>query len=413
MADIVRNIGLSLGADLCWPACYEAIMRRLDLRIPIADDTVRFQVERVSIEPFDLRQPCKYDVVVDRLTHWYHTSREWIKKAVIMDSLYVFNNPWSVQSMEKHTAYAAMMHLGMPVPETWMFPPKAYPSNANPDLQVTLARYAKLFDIGKLGPKLGYPMFVKPYDGGGWRSVRKVDDDASLRDAYEQSGADIMHVQAGIMPYDGFVRSIGLGPQVHHVSYDPDQPLHDRYRNGHDGSISAADLETLRKITLTINAFFGWEFNSCESLRRGGVWHPMDFANACPDSQVTSLHRHFPWLVKAYIRWSVYCAATKRPMRRNLDWGPFYEIAASDRSYEEKLDAYAAIADERLETARFEEFCAEHLGHLDAVAHEFFGTGEARKAIHQKVEALFPAHEIERFTELFWQRIQTWRGEAQ
>ena len=32
-----------------------------------------------------------------------------------------------------------------------------------------------------------------------------------------------------------------------------------------------------------------------------------------------------------------------------------------------------------------------------------------RDAIHQKVEALFPAHEIDEFTELFWDRIQLWR----
>src|SRR5262245_40154555 len=120
MAHVTRRIGLSLGADICWPICYEEILKRLDLAIPMAGDTVRFEVDRVTIEPFDLRQPCKYDVVVDRLTHWYHTSREWIKKSVIMDGLYVFNNPWSVQSMEKHTSYCAMMHLGLPIPTTWM-----------------------------------------------------------------------------------------------------------------------------------------------------------------------------------------------------------------------------------------------------------------------------------------------------
>lgn len=411
MAEIVRNIGLSLGADLCWPACYEHIMRRLDLRIPIGDDTVRFDVERVTIEPYDLQQGCKYDLVIDRLTHWFHTSREWIKKAVLMNDLYVFNNPWAVQSMEKHTAYAAMMALGMPVPKTWMIPPKSYETK-NPDLKPTLIRYAKLFDIGKLGAELGYPMFVKPYDGGGWRSVVKADNEAALRDAYEKSGADIMHVQAAVHPYDAFVRSIGFGPQVHHVSYDPSAPLHDRYQARLADNISTQDTDTLRKITLTINSFFGWEFNSCESLRKDGVWHPMDFANACPDSQVTSLHRHFPWLVKAYIRWSVFCAATKRKMRRSLDWEPYYEIARSDRSDVEKLDAYAAIADARLETARFEEFCAEHLAHLDEVANEFFGSTEARDAIMQKVASLFPAHEIDQFTELFWQRIQDWRRET-
>ena len=413
MTELVRNIGLSLGADLCWPACFEQIMRRLDLRIPGPAvgageaDTVRFEVERVTIEPFDLRQGCKYDLVIDRLTHWFHISREWIKKAVLMDDLYVFNNPWAVQSMEKHTAYCAMMRLGMPVPDTWMLPPKAY-TTQNPDLQPTLIRYAKLFDIGRLGPHLDYPMFVKPYDGGGWRSVTRAKDQASLREAYEQSGADVMHVQASV-PYDGFIRSIGFGPQVLHVNYAPDEPLHDRYQQQMPDSVGADDLDTLRKITLTINSFFGWEFNSCESLRADGVWHPMDFANACPDSQVTSLHRHFPELVMAYIRWSVFCSATKRPMRRSLDWEPYYAVADSDRSFTEKLDAYAAIADERLETARFEEFCAEQLGELEAVTREFFTTDAAKDIVRQKVASLFPEHEIEQFTELFWQRIADWR----
>ncbi|MCC6872698.1 MAG: hypothetical protein IT378_00200 [Sandaracinaceae bacterium] len=408
MADVVRNIGLSLGADICWPACYEHIMRRLDLRIPSAEGTMRFEVERVTIEPFDLRQSCKYDVVIDRLTHWYHTSREWIKKAVVMDGLYVFNNPWAVQSMEKHTSYCAMMHLGMPIPETWMVPPKEY--EPTPDLKPTLTKYARLFDLGAVGKRLGYPLFVKPYDGGGWRAVSKCDDEKALRKAYEESGKAIMHLQAGVAGFDRFVRCIGFGPQTHCVLYDADAPLHDRYTMQRD-FISKAEDEHLRKVTLTINSFFGWEFNSCEALRRNGTWHPIDYANPCPDSQVTSLHYHFPWLVKAYVRWSVFCAATKRPMRRTLDWGPYYAIAASERSYAEKLDAYAKIADERFETARFEEFCAKNLAHLDEVAWEFFATREAKDAVRAKVTALFPAHEVEPFTELFWKRIQKWRAD--
>ena len=126
MAQVTRKIGLSLGADICWPLCYEQIVRQLDLKIPYNGDTVGIEVERVSIEPFDLRQPCTYDMVLDRLTHWYHTSREWIKKSIVMDGLYVLNNPWAVQSMEKHTTYCAMMALGMPIPETWMLPAKGY-----------------------------------------------------------------------------------------------------------------------------------------------------------------------------------------------------------------------------------------------------------------------------------------------
>ena len=170
MAEVVRRIGLSLGADLCWPICYEEILKRLDLALPIGGDTVRFEVERVTIEPFDLAQPVRYDVVLDRLTHWYHTSREWIKKAVVMNDLYVLNNPWSIQANEKHTTYAAMMRLGFPIPGTWLLPPKEYEAAA--DLQVTLDRYAKLFSLGEVGEKVGYPLFIKPFDGHNWENWR-------------------------------------------------------------------------------------------------------------------------------------------------------------------------------------------------------------------------------------------------
>ena len=175
MADVTRRIGLSLGADLCWPICYEEVLRRLDLALPIDGDTVRFETDRVTIEPFDLRQPTSYDLVVDRLTHWYTTSREWIKKAILTDGLYVFNNPWAIQSMEKHTSYCAMIRLGMPIPDdvdgaaealraqapTWRSRSPATPGCS------TSARSASY---------VGYPLFVKPYDGGGWAGVSRVDD---------------------------------------------------------------------------------------------------------------------------------------------------------------------------------------------------------------------------------------------
>jgi hypothetical protein len=406
MAEVVRRIGLSLGADICWPLCYEAILKRMNLALPVGGDTVRFEVERVRIEPFDLQQPCRYDLVLDRLTHWYHTSREWIKKSVVMDDLYVFNNPWSIQSNEKHTSYAAMMRLGFPIPETWLVPPKEYEPAA--DLQVTLERYAKLFNLGEIGERIGYPLFIKPYDGGAWVGVTKIDDKEQLYKAYDSSGRRLMHLQQAVHPFDLFVRTLGVGPQVRIMKYDPGAPLHDRYKVAFD-FVSPAELATLAKMCLTINAFFGWDFNSCETLRKDGVFHPIDFANACPDSQVTSLHFHFPWLVKAKLKWSLFVAATRRPMRKNQRWAPYFEIADRDLPFAEKLDAYAKIANEHFETDRFAEFCARQIPQIDEVAWEFFGTPEAKDAVRQKVAALFPANEHEQFTEHFWGLVQFWR----
>ncbi|NNF66693.1 MAG: hypothetical protein HKM98_04195 [Gammaproteobacteria bacterium] len=405
MALVTRRIGLSLGADICWPICYEALLKKLDLNLKMNGQTLAFECERVQIEPFDLRQGCDYDVVIDRLTHWYHLSREWIKKSILMDDLYVLNNPWSLQSMEKQTSYCAMMRLGFPVPDTWLLPPKDYVESA--DLKSTLSQYAKLFDLADIGDRVGYPLFMKPYDGGAWVGVTAIKDSEALQKAYDSSGTRVMHLQKGV-PHDSFVRCIGLGPQWNCVNYDPDAPLHDRYRMDTD-FLPADQKQFLQDMTMVINAFFGWDFNSCEALRDNGVWCPIDFANACPDSQVTSLHFHFPWLIKANLRWSIFCAATQRNMKTDLNWRAYFDIADSDRTFEEKFAEYTKLARARFNVDEFESFCDTHLGHLDDVASEFFGSDVVRDAIHKKVSSLFPQHEIEQFTELFYSRVQDWR----
>jgi hypothetical protein len=300
-----------------------------------------------------------------------------------------------------------MVRLGLPIPSTWLVPPKEY--DPADDLHVTLQRYARLFDLGDVGRSLGYPLYMKPYDGGGWKAVSRIDSDEALRAAYEQSGKYVMHLQAGVDPHDLFVRCVGLGPQIRMISYDPAAPLHDRYTMRTD-FLTPAEERLLENMTLTINTFFGWDFNSCEAMRGGGNWLPIDFANPCPDSQVTSLHYHFPWLIQANIRWSVFAAATRRRMRFNLDWQPYFDACEEGMTLEERLEACAAIARTRLEADRFEEFCDEHLSHLDDVSHEFFAGDTARDAVHQKVASLFPEHEVEEFTELFWERIQRWRA---
>ncbi len=412
MREASRLIGLSLGADICWPGAYEQILRNMDLQIAWqgADgqpEKVRVACERVSIEPFDLRQPVRHHVVVDRLTHWFHTSREWIKKGILMDGLYVLNNPWSVQSMEKHTSYAALMALGFPVPDTWMLPPRDH-TGANPDVTPTLQKYARLFDLEKVAAEIGYPFFMKPFDGGAWVGVTHIKDAEDLKKAYAESGTRIMHLQKAVSDYDLFVRTVGVGPQVRMMRYDPTAPLHARYVV----DFMFVDSDEYRYLVdqmLTINAFFGWEHNSCESLRKDGVFYPIDYANPCPDFQVTSLHFYWPDLVKDMLRWSIFNAVARRPFRKCMDWEPFYAVARKDLPFRERLTGYADIARDRMDAARFADFCQTHLSHLDEVAWEFFGTPACKELVREKVTALFPAHEIEKFTEHFYGLVQFWR----
>ncbi len=405
MAEVTRKIGLSLGADICWPIAYTEILKRLDLAIPWEGDTVRLEVERMTIEPFDLEEHTPYDVVIDRLTHWYNVRREWIKKAVLLDDVYVFNNPWSVQSMEKLTSYAAMIRLGFPIPKTWLLPPKSY-ALPEGDLEYTLQQYARYFDIPEIGDEVGYPLYMKPYDGGGWRAVSRVDNAEELKKAYEESGTSVMHLQEAVTPFDRFVRCVGLGPQTRVILYDIEAPLHDRYTLERDFA-TEEELALIRDQTLVINAFFAWDFNSCELIHKEGIWYPIDFANPCPDSQVTSLHYHFPWLIMANLRWSIFAAVTKRRMRP-MGWRRYFRVVEEGMTLRERLDRLMPVVHHRFQTEAFEEFCQTHLAHLPEVAMEFFDSDLAKDAVRQKVARLFPEHEVEEFTELFFDRIHTW-----
>ena len=84
----------------------------------------------MTIEPFNLRDRPRHDLVIDRLAHWYYHPREWLKKVALMDDVYLLNSPFTFQSMEKHSAYCALMRLGMNVPETVLVPYKNPVDNA-------------------------------------------------------------------------------------------------------------------------------------------------------------------------------------------------------------------------------------------------------------------------------------------
>jgi len=189
------------------------------------------------------------------------------------------------------------------------------------------------------------------------------------------------------------------------MRYDPDQPLHERYRV--DKEFVDDEARSLIEDTcLTINTFFGWDFNSCEMLRRDGVFYPIDFANPCPDSQVNSIHYHWPWYVISNLKWALFNAATGRSMRKTLDFEPYYKIAKQDLSYREKLRGYADIARKRLAADKFEAFCDKHLAPLEEAAFAWFRSARCEEAIRLKVANLFPEHEVEEFTGRFWDLVK-------
>jgi hypothetical protein len=390
-------IGLLLGAEEDWPQAFEALLRRVG-PIESGGRTHEFGTERLTIEPFDLTDPVRVGLVIDRLAYWYYHPREWLKKAALMNGTYLLNSPFTFQSMEKHSAYCAMLRLGLKIPRTVLVPYKNPVDNVR--WAYTSARYNKPFDLDAIADDLGYPMYMKPFDGGGWRGVSRINNRDDLHAAYDESGEMLMHLQATV-EYDKFARALSIGAETMVMDFRPDEPMHNRYAVSHDFLSPSAGHQAVA-ISRIVNAFFGWEFNSCEMLVKGDSVHPIDYANACPDVAITSLHYYFPWAIGALVKWSVYSLATGRRTKVDLHTERYFAIADDDSlDYDAKINAYLALADEYFETAKYHEWCAENLPHFQEQLVEWAAGADFDRILTETVAATYPAHEQEKFVAHF------------
>jgi hypothetical protein len=406
MAEVEDIIGLLLGTEDDWPRAFEALVRRLG---PVADDAGtahRIRSVRVTIEPFNLRYRPRHSLVIDRLAYWYYHPREWLKKIALMDDVYLLNSPFTFQSMEKHAAYCAMMRLGIKVPDTVLVPYKHPVDNTR--YAYTAERYNQPFDLDGIADGLGYPLFMKPYDGGAWVGVSKIADKAELHHAYDASGERLMHLQQAVEGYDVFTRSLSIGPETMVMKFRPELPMHERYAVEHNFLTPQTGSEVVT-ISRLVNAFFRWEFNSCESLVRGGEVYPIDYANACPDVALTSLHYYFPWAMAALLRWSVFCVVTGRRPRLDTDTARYFAVADDpDLSYDEKLARYRELADEYFEADRYAEFVDTKLAHVDELVYDWVCSPEFDALLVDTVRATYPEYEQDRFVAHFRGLLALW-----
>ncbi len=354
-------IGLLLGTEDDWPTAFTEILRRLGPVPGPGGSQHAFDTERITIEPFNLRDRPRYQLVIDRLAYWYYVPREWLKKVAMMDGVYLLNSPFTFQSMEKHAAYCAMMRLGLKVPETVLVPYKNPVDNAR--YAYTAARYNKPFDLDAVAQQMGYPLFMKPYDGGAWRGVSRIRDPAELHAAYDASGEMLMHLQKAIDDYDVFARSLSIGAETMVMKFQPDQPMHLRYAVDHD-FLSPQAGEEVVTIGRLVNMFFRWEFNSCETL----------------------------------VKWCVFVLVTGRRTRLDLETYRFFEIAdRAGASYAEKLEAYRDLADAYFEAERYRDFCASRLPHVDEIVLDWVAGPDFDRLLIQTVRSVYPVHEHDQF----------------
>jgi hypothetical protein len=401
-------IGLLLATEEDWPTAFESFLRRLG-PISFRGETHEFVTERVVHEPFDLRYKPRYQLIIDRLAWWYDVPREWLKKLALMDEVYLLNNPFTFQAMEKHAAYCALMRLGIKVPETWLIPHKLPPDNPR---YISMAeRYSPEFDLDFVAEQVGYPLYMKPFDGGMWVGVTRIESSKQLHTSYDESGERLMHLQAAVDDFDVFTRSLSIGPQTKVMQYDPSADGHYRYIAGDDflPSDLMHEVETIGRL---VNAFFRWEFNSCEVIVKDGQAHPIDYANASPDMALVSLHYYFPWAIQALAAWCLFCTATDRQVGVYQPTRDYFAIGDSDVSYEDKLEHYRELADAYFQVDEFEAFRSEALPHLEETMVEYVESPEFDQLIVQIIRTEEPEEKQERLIERSRSAVAAWASDC-
>src|SRR5438477_11788130 len=282
----MNKIGIIYGMENTFPG---ALVERINSRK--LDD---IQAESILIGGIKMAQPSGYRVIIDRISHDIPFYRAYLKNAALSGTI-VINNPFWWTADDKFFNYALASKLGVAIPPTVILPHQKHPEGTTDQSMRNLMfplNWEELFEY------VGFPAFLKPYSGGGWKHVYKVHSPEEFFHHYNQTGDLCMTLQHGV-EFDEYFRCYVVGQEkVHIMKYDRRAPFHERYVKGNPPPSSAALKERVEKDALTLCRALGYDLNTVEFAVEDGVPYAIDFMNPAPDAEVTSVGReNFEWIV--------------------------------------------------------------------------------------------------------------------
>jgi hypothetical protein len=264
------KIGILCGREYSFPPAFIAKVNQLGASKGITAEFVKLGGTRMG-------EPAGYRVIVDRISHEVDYYRGYLKYAVLQGT-YVINNPFWWTADDKFFNYSVASKLGVAIPKTILLPQKSYPT----DVDITSESLRNLeypIDWDALLDYVGRPAILKPFSGGGWKHVYRVNNLQELLAAYDGTSPYCMTLQEFI-DFDQYVRCFTFGKtDIMPVAYDPKER---RYLVKHD-YLSPALGARIVKDAQTINQALGYEMNTIEFAMKGDVPYAIDFLNPAPD----------------------------------------------------------------------------------------------------------------------------------
>ena len=234
-------------------------------------------------------------VILDRISHEVPFYRTFLKCAVAR-GVQVVNNPiwWSAD--DKYFDNVVALAAQVAVPKTVLLPHKEHP----PNTQSTSFRNLDFIDWDRVFGYLGFPIFLKPANGGGWKDVYKCDTPEAFFEAYDKTRDLEMMAQEAIA-FTDYYRCYVVGrSRVRIMPYAPQEPHHLRYAAAKGKAVPAAMVERITRDALALCRALGYDLNTVEFAVRDGVPYAIDFMNCAPDADKASVgDENFQWIVHA------------------------------------------------------------------------------------------------------------------
>lgn len=282
--------------------------------------------EPVSIDKVIQNQLTEYAVIIDRISQDVPFYRAYLKNAALTGTA-VINNPFWWSADDKFFNNCLADKLGVPLPNTVILPSAEHPTDTTAksfrNLKMPLD-WQGIFDYVK------FPAYMKPYAGGGWKNVYRLENKEEFFQKHRETGQLVMLLQEEIV-FDEYFRVYCLGGKaVRIMEYEPRNPHHLRYVVNRPPA-SKKLLAKVKEYAIALCQGLGYDFNTVEFAVRDGIPYAIDFGNPAPDADVNSVGQaNFDWVVEEAAKMAIAYAKNQKPGKINLTWGTFMKDAVAD-----------------------------------------------------------------------------------
>ena len=314
----MKKIGILHGKERSFP---EAFVARVNNK-----NIAGVEAEPVHIEKVMQGESSGYAVIIDRISQDVPFYRAFLKNAALCGTA-VINNPFWWSADEKFFNNCLATKINVPVPKTVIIPSRDLPIDTTSE---SFSNLSYPLDWASIFAYVGFPAYMKPFAGGGWKSVYKLNDIDDFFEKHKETGELVMMLQEEIV-FEEYYRCYCIGGKhVRIMNYEPRNPHHLRYVA--DFNPSEEKIKLMTDIVLRINHYLGYDFNTVELALRDGIPYAIDFCNPAPDAEKASVgEENFEWVVETAATYAIEKALAQKDGEDNLTWGEYIQRSSAKK----------------------------------------------------------------------------------